>query len=421
MAEGEKKVLRIFVSHQNFDDCPSLEGAYQVVKDAIEDYNSSGLHRDKIEYEIQEYTGDRHLDNPRRGTYQSSVTLKDDAANAHAVVTLVDGDMSPRIRRWYEKQVGQVKKEKEEYQVPMPVYWNTGNEESKKKCKQFESDKDRDFIRKYESFEKLNRLIKDDLEQLSVRWARRIDYDRPIPTLESSRQRRNRRLLIGGLVLLAVAIAFYLLWPTIDSLLNCKREIGPSPQELFNERIDNAEAMVGKGETAALDTLNVLRDACLPEWTVEKRNIDSLMRIALAPTPYDDKSGKPVIIPTPVKFEGYELIATPVAFNTKISAGIDDFAKIRPCPTGKIPKYTISITEEVESNPPKMADYDSDVVYMTYTVEIKDNSTSGETYKNIVKSDGEKHGLDAAKNQARDKAVDGIIEIVKNGFDKFGI
>ena len=133
MLTDAKHILRIFVSHKDVNECPSLADAYKVIQEEADKINRSGLQRHLIEIQPQDYQIGRDLSNPQRGTFQSADSLKNDAYRAHAVFTLVDGDISPRIRDWYKQQIKKVQKEAKDRQIPMPIFWDTSSAESKAK------------------------------------------------------------------------------------------------------------------------------------------------------------------------------------------------------------------------------------------------------------------------------------------------
>lgn len=227
MSTDAKHILRIFVSHKDVNECPSLADAYNVIQEEADKINRTGLQRHLIEIQPQDYQIGRDLSNPQRGTFQSADSLKDDAYKAHAVFTLVDGDMSPRIRDWYEQQIKKVRKEAKERQIPMPIFWDTSSAASKANCEAFHRGNDSDYILKFNSLDEFRKNVASQLEQLSGRWATMINGGQMVPTLESNSLRRKKRWFISSLIFLAIAIAVYLLWPQIKGLFHNDEEKGP--------------------------------------------------------------------------------------------------------------------------------------------------------------------------------------------------
>ena len=125
MSTATKHVLKIFVSHQDLNKFPNIRDACRILDEEKNRINNEGRQKDLIEVRIVDYQYWRNLANPSNSTYQSANSLKDDASNAHAVFTLVDGDISPRIRKWYNVQIRRVRKEKEERRIHMPIFWDT--------------------------------------------------------------------------------------------------------------------------------------------------------------------------------------------------------------------------------------------------------------------------------------------------------
>lgn len=227
MLTDAKHILRIFVSHKDVNECPSLADAYKVIQEEADKINRSGLQRHLIEIQPQDYQIGRDLSNPQRGTFQSADSLKNDAYRAHAVFTLVDGDISPRIKDWYKRQIKMVQKEAKERQIPMPIFWDTSSAASKANCEAFHRGNDSDYILKFNSLEEFRRIVADQLEQLSGRWATMINGGQAVPTLESNSLRRKKRWFISSIVFLALAIALYVLSPQIKALVqNNKEHVG---------------------------------------------------------------------------------------------------------------------------------------------------------------------------------------------------
>lgn len=224
MLTDAKHILRIFVSHKDVNECPSLADAYKVIQEEADKINRSGLQRHLIEIQPQDYQIGRDLSNPQRGTFQSADSLKNDAYRAHAVFTLVDGDISPRTKDWYKRQIKMVQKEAKERQIPMPIFWNTSSAASKANCEAFHRGNDSDYILKFNSLEEFRRIVADQLEQLSGRWATMMNGGQVVPTLESNSLRRKKRWFLSSLFFLAIAILLYLLSPQIKGLFQFNEE-----------------------------------------------------------------------------------------------------------------------------------------------------------------------------------------------------
>lgn len=214
-----KSILRIFISHKDVNQCPSLEDAYRVIYDEVSKINTSGLHHELIEIRLMDYQMGRDLSNPHNPTFQSANSLIKTAANAHAIFTLVDGDMSPRIKKWYTSQIKKVRRESDEQMVPMPIFWNIADSDSKANCEKFHRSNDSDYIYKYSTLEELRDFVNKILQDLTRRWAQRIEYKKPIPTLESNRLKRKIKHFIYSLIFLALAVLLYLLFPKIQNMI----------------------------------------------------------------------------------------------------------------------------------------------------------------------------------------------------------
>lgn len=233
MSTATKHVLKIFVSHQDLNKFPNIRDACRILDEEKNRINNEGRQKDLIEVRIVDYQYWRNLANPSNSTYQSANSLKDDASNAHAVFTLVDGDISPRIRKWYNVQIRRVRKEKEERRIHMPIFWDTSTSVSADNCEAFYQKNDSDFVFRYNSMDELRGLLASELKQLTDRWATTISRQQTVPTLASNLLRRRIKWLISGIVFAALCLSVYMLWPRIKDL--CSRDAINTPVETVDE------------------------------------------------------------------------------------------------------------------------------------------------------------------------------------------
>ena len=215
MSTATKHVLKIFVSHQDLNKFPTIRDACRILDEEKNRINNEGRQKDLIEVRFVDYQYWRNLANPSNSTYQSADSLKDDASNAHAVFTLVDGDISPRIRKWYNVQIRRVRKEKEERRIHMPIFWDTSTSVSADNCEAFYQKNDSDFVFRYNSMDELRGLLASELKQLTDRWATTISRQQTVPTLASNLLRRRIKWLISGIIFAILCFSIYMLWPRI--------------------------------------------------------------------------------------------------------------------------------------------------------------------------------------------------------------
>lgn len=273
MQDTKKHILRVFVPHRSFSGRPSLEQAYDALKEEVDKINGEGLQKHLIELELQDFEKERGLSNPSSSTFQSAETLVKDAESAHAVFTLVDGDMTAKFKDWYCRQIRRVMREKDEDKVPMPIFWKTAGPDSLENYKEFcdEFKDDCDYIETYETVEQFREKAAHWLEELSFRWAARITRGQEVPTLASNRRRRSRKWFLIGLILALLGAGFCFLWPYLK---------GMREKSVFGKRIDDTEQLViGQQFESARDSLISLNEACKPDWAVERARIDSLATI----------------------------------------------------------------------------------------------------------------------------------------------
>lgn len=273
MQADKKYICKIFVAHKSFSDSPLLEQAYDVLKEETGRINREGPQKRLIELELQDFERERGLDNPYASTFQSADSLLKDAANAHAVFILVGENMTPRIGDWYRRQVRHNRREKDENNVPMPIFWNAADPESLKNYRAFrdEFEENCDYIEKYETLEQFREEAAHWLEKLTIRWAARITSGKKVPTLASNRNQRMKKGFFVGLVLAILGFCFYLMWPVL-------REMREKTD--FGKKLAKAEMLVtGQRYEPARDSLLILSEICKPEWEDEKARLDSLTNI----------------------------------------------------------------------------------------------------------------------------------------------
>lgn len=423
MLTDAKHILRIFVSHKDVNECPSLADAYKVIQEEADKINRSGLQRHLIEIQPQDYQIGRDLSNPQRGTFQSADSLKNDAYRAHAVFTLVDGDISPRIRDWYKQQIKKVQKEAKDRQIPMPIFWDTSSAESKANCEAFHRGNDSDYILKFNSLEEFRRIVAKQLEQLSGRWAAMINGGQAVPTLESNSLRRKKRWFISSIVFLAIAIAVYMLSPYIPDLFRHSKEGGDTPvvpiqedkaRESFKARLLNAESLVArKLYTPARDTLKLLRSICRPEWGEEKVTIDSLWRVlpSIPPPP-------PPLPPdsTIIEENTFEIVGAQSPLRGYLSNSIKEAIPGISKPSGgRKERWTITIEQDLSAiEVPKIIESDEYMIDIEYGFSVKDNQAEKTVFENTLSTRGRSPAsLEDAKKHSRQIAAQEIAQQVK--------
>lgn len=356
MSQNRKKwILKIFVAHKDFSGCSSLEEAYRVIQEEVGKINTHGLQKDLIEIELQDYQIDRDISNPNNPTFQSAETLEKDALKAHAVFTLVDGDISPRIEKWYKKQIQTVKSENEHQQIPMPIFWNVADAESMRKCEEFYRNDDRDFIYKYATLEGLRNIVNNLLQDYTSRWAKLISRDINVPTLESNRLKRNIRRLIYSFIFLVLAVILYLLWPRIQDMISQSPASDPTIALPSSHAADeNREDInITEEDTESLQ---------VPKPVVEPKH-----HVSSKPEP-----SQPDIRPV-IKENGYRLtgIDNDVVWSTTLMNALESSSELRKY-TDKEVKWNISISQDKIERGIDDGDYFVDLIV---SVKITNNIT----------------------------------------------
>lgn len=329
MSQNRKKwILKIFVAHKDFSGCSSLEEAYRVIQEEVGKINTHGLQKDLIEIELQDYQIDRDISNPNNPTFQSAETLETDALKAHAVFTLVDGDISPRIETWYKKQIQTVKSENEHQQIPMPIFWNVADAESMRNCEEFYKNDDRDFIYKYATLEGLRNIVNNLLQDYTSRWAKLISRDINVPTLESNRLKRNIRRLIYSFIFLVLAVILYLLWPRIQDMISQSPASDPTIELPSSHAADENR-----------EDINITEEDT-ESFPVPKPVVEPTPHISSKPEP-----SQPHIRPV-ITENGYRLtgIDNDVAWSTTLMNALESSSDLRQYTDTEV-KWNISISQ----------------------------------------------------------------------------
>lgn len=284
----DKKIILIYVSHRNLKENPNLNDACKVLDEEKNRLNADELH-EELEIKLIDYQYWRNISNPNKSPFQSRNTNKKKALHTHAHFTLVDGDMSPEIRKWYFRTIKWVRNS-----ILMPIFWNTANSASRENCKKFEEKHKNkiDYIIEYNSLDELRKEAYKKMKELRSRCISKIDRRRKVPTILSVIVKKIIRLVI--ILLIAVLIwkksgsIHLLLFPDKKPVVP-EIELIDSSRLSFNDRIAYAESLVAQKQyTPALDTLMILKEICKIEWADEIKKIDSLKIIVsdnLRPVP----------------------------------------------------------------------------------------------------------------------------------------
>ena len=373
MSRNKKKsILKIFISHKDLSECRSLENAYRVFQEEVARINTDGLHNDLIEVELQDYQIDRDMSNPNNPTFQSAESLIKDASNAHAIFTLVYGDISPRIKKWYKAQIRAVKSENVNQQIPMPIFWNVANAESMSNCEAFHKNNDSDYIYKYSTLEELRSIVNNLLQQYTSRWARLISRDIHVPTLESNRLKKTLKRLIYSFIFLVLAVILYLLWPRIQDMIYLPPANEP--------RIESQDAQDRESDTLVFDDYKngkVELDKKVSDQSGYSESDSALSETSPCPTesPGQPTTPKPDTIQpynrTMVKENGYRLTVNDDYLGTTLLSILESTSELRQFPNSEV-KWDISISQNRIERGIDDGDYFVDLVV---SVKITNNIT----------------------------------------------
>lgn len=402
------KKCKIFVSHRDAEQSPSLAAACGIIKEEIDKINLSGLHKDRIYIDRQDYQFGRNISNPDNGTYQSANSLIKDASKAHAVFILVDGEMGKNIYSWYRPRRVLVSRERYERQVPMPIFWNISDPQSKANCEAFHKRKNCDFIYKYSSNAELHNIVSQQLEAYARRWAASIERKRTIPTLRSI----CIRLITRVLIFCAIVLSFYFAWPLIDGLISNKPKVTAEQKEQpipepyrtdLEKRISNAEVLVAKKKyQQALDSLKAIKAECPSDYIDLVYKIDSLIKIVSTP-------------PTPpaqvVEDNTYIINCGSNALRGYVSNCIRDvLSELSKPKDGNMERWTLNITPDMSIlEVPKLIDSDEYMVDIEYGITIKDNLSKKVIHESTISTRGRSPAsIDDAKKHSRQLAAQEI-------------
>lgn len=296
------EVIKLFVPHSDIGDNSSLEEAYNALDSVVKDINNNEISEwpplarnltigKPEDFQINQI-------NPIR---QTANKLEEAAEKAHGIFIFVEGDISERIKEWYQEQSKLLSGLDDEECVFIRIFWDIREQKSNEcfhKFKEGETlNKDSNYIKTYKSIPELKDELKKSLKKLVLTWSSMISQGIEIPTLKSIKAKKKNKLVRS--ILFSVICGIILLF-----VLFCrnyhKEQSQEQPQEpsaimvdttraLLNDGITHVESLVKQKEYAqALDTLMTLKKICKIEWTDEIKKIDSLKRIVsdnLRPVP----------------------------------------------------------------------------------------------------------------------------------------
>lgn len=352
----DKKIILIYVSHRNLKENPNLNDACKVLDEEKNRLNADELH-EELEIKLIDYQYWRNISNPNKSPFQSRNTNKKKALHTHAHFTLVDGDMSPEIRKWYFRTIKWVRNS-----ILMPIFWNTANSASRENCKKFEEKHKNkiDYIIEYNSLDELRKEAHKKMKELRSRCISKIDRRRKVPTILSVIVKK----IIRWVIILLIAVLIWKKSGSIHSLLfPDKKPVVPeielidSSRLSFNDRIAYAESLVAQKQyTPALDTLMILKEICKIEWADEKQRINHI--ISIIPTDFTHPQ-KSVSTTKPEKDNtlqnnktnqirylenGYSISGVDENFETLICHQIESSSDLRQYP-GKEVQWSVQLSE----------------------------------------------------------------------------
>lgn len=405
-----KEIVNIFVCHENWksDKKQCLETAYNALMAKVKELNESLPWRDSFEIRLPSW------EKTPNAILQNRETLLKDADKAHAVIVLVEGNITPAAKEWYAEKAKILEETDEERRVPIHVFWDISEDSSRKNFEEFcnENPQKGNYIRTYRHDEELNEELDKLLNPLASRWYSRIENHKPLPTMEGNRleeeerkkkeaeekekkekEARHRKLckafciFFGAIAFFAfVCFAFYKHWPQYQM---------DHVRASMNERITRVESLMSQEEfDQARDTLNILSQECRDDWTDEKGKIDSLLKILSSPAAEDASEPNPphpqeissvggMVLPgnggnpnyptTNVFLEsGYSIESVDIDhdFLTMITSQIESKSNLRQYP-GKEVRWTVRLSK---------TKYERGVVTEDYYIDL---SVSAEIIDNI--------------------------------------
>lgn len=469
------EVIKLFVPHSDIGNNSLLEEAYNALDTVVKDINNNEisewppLTRNLIIGKPEDFQINQI--NPIR---QTANKLEEAAERAHGIFIFVEGDISDRIKEWYQEQSKLLSGLDDEECVFIRIFWDIRDQKSNECFHKFEEretlNKDSNFIYTYKSIPKLKDELKQSLKKLALTWSSMISSKKEIPTLgsikskklvvepevgnnndktgksvsggvsygmggqendgtassaagkeigtsgESGNKRAWKRFLNSIIFVIVAGLCIYLFWPRIQNYLR-KEQSQEQPQEQHQEPV-----------IEALDTTIVV--SLIDGATNADSEINQKKDTSEYVTPSSTNSGlvtEPKLGNTKLPIPTANTIIKPNTFIVKAdnsSFGIIVQNGIRkkmpfvvPCQEGESPRWILKIEgdksrEEVFK---KVFKNQPDKVKISLVVSINDATGTFMPNDTIINSIGESpSGIDVARTKAIDLSVSKIIEFASH-------
>lgn len=468
------EVIKLFVPHSDIRNNPLLEEAYNALDSVVKDINNNEIY--EWPPHVRNLTIGKPEDfqinqiNPIR---QTANKLEEAAEKAHGIFIFVEGDISERIKEWYQEQSKLLSGLDDKECVFIRIFWDIRDQKSKECFDKFIEietlNKDSNFIYTYEDILELKKELKSRLKKLVLTWSGMISNKKEIPTLESIKNKKlvvepevgnnndktgksvsgggaygmgrqendgtassaagkeigtsgesgNKRAwkrFLNSIIFVIVAgLCIYLFWPRIQNYLR-KEQSQEQPQEQHQEPViealDTTIVSLIDGATNADSEINQKKDT-------SEYDTPSSTNSGLVTEPKLDNTKLPIpTANTIIKPNTFIVKADNSSFGIIVQNGIrKKMPFVVPCQEGESPRWVLKIEgdksrEEVFK---KVFKNQPDKVKISLVVSINDATGTFMPNDTIINSIGESpSGIDVARTKAIDLSVSKIIEFASH-------